>query len=113
MSPKPDDIAVEQLLGLTFNLDRPGDPYLYAADSLQLRLLRVDPQTGRHTVVADDPVLFNFPSSLAFLPPAGAHGPSQLLVVSNQQHLTTLTNDAITEDMLQPPFLATKVLLRH
>lgn len=107
VSAKSPSVPVEQLLGLTFNPYVKDDPYLYAADSLQLRIVRIDVKTGARQVVADSPTLFNFPSSTAFLPPIG--GISPLLVVSNQQHRTPLTNDAIGEDLFEPPFLVTKV----
>lgn len=103
-------VAVEQLLGLTFNSFDPSDPYLYAADSLQLRVIRIDVASGRREVIASNPHLFNFPSSATFLPPV--RGISPLIVVSNQQHRTTLTNDAIAEDVFEPPFIATEVLVR-
>lgn len=104
---KPADVPVEQLLGLTFNPFSPWDRWLYAADSLQLRIIRIDVATGRRQVVADHPDLFNFPSSLAFLPPV--LGVSPLAVVSNQQHRLTLTNAAISEDLAAPPFIIAKV----
>ncbi len=110
VSAKPAGVAVEQLLGTTFNPFKPNDPYLYAADSLQLRVIRIDVRTGEREVVADDPRLFNFPSSLAFVPNPGTGGePSTLLVVSNQQHRDPLLNDAISEPMLEPPYLATEI----
>lgn len=109
VAPKPADVPVEQLLGLTFNPFSSTDHFLYAADSLQLRVIRLDVTTGKRQVVADDPTLFNFPSSTAFLPPL--LGTSPLMVVSNQQHRLTLTNDAITEDLVQPPFIVAKVVV--
>jgi hypothetical protein len=111
VAPKPSNIAVEQLLGLTFNPFNPKDHWLYAADSLQLRVIRIDVTTGRRQVVADDPTLFNFPSSTAFLPPV--LGVSPLAVVSNQQHRLTLTNAAITEDLIQPPFIVAKIFITN
>jgi len=111
VAPKPANIQVEQLLGLTFNPFNPKDRWLYAADSLQLQIIRINIDTGRRQVVADDPTLFNFPSSTAFLPPV--LGVSPLAVVSNQQHRLTLTNQAITEDLLQPPFIVAKVFITN
>ena len=97
---------------MSFDPNRPDEPYLYAADTLQLRVIRIDVRTGERRVVGDDPTLFNFPSSLGFLPQLSRNDSvSTMLVVSNQQHLTPITNAAITEDLLEPPFLATKVLL--
>lgn len=113
ISPKPANVAVEELLAAAFDPYLPNDPYLYAADALQLRLIRIDVRTGERQIVADDPQLFNFPSSIGFLPPIAANaGRTALLVVSNQQHRTPITNDAITQDMLELPFIATKVLVR-
>ncbi len=107
VSPKDDDVLVEQLLALTFDSSRPQDPYLYAADSLQMRIVQIDVRDGSRRIIASDPTLFNFPSSMAILPRPGCR--SSLLVISNQQHRLTLTNDAITEDLLEPPFLMTEV----
>ena len=108
----PAGIQVEELLELTFDPFDPFDEYLYAADALQRRLIRIEPNTGVREVVANDPALFNFPSSLAFAPPpAGAHAP--LLVVSNQQQNTPLTNLAISSDQTQRPYTVTEVLLTN
>lgn len=113
VSPKPSHIAVEQLLNITFNPFEPDEPYLYAADSLQLQVIRIDIRTGERQVVANDPKLLNFPSSLAFVPGPGKGkgkgGPSTLLVVSNQQHRNPLLNDAISEPIIQEPYLATEI----
>jgi len=112
VSPKPPNVIVEELLDAAFDPNNPTDRHLYAADALQLRLVRIDVQTGERQVVADDPKLFNFPSSLSFFPRTTHDGiVSELVVVSNQQHRTPITNDAIAEDMLQLPFLATKVIV--
>lgn len=114
VSRKPDGVAIEQLLGLTFNPYDASDRWLYAADSLQLQIIRIDPVTGTREVVASDPshdsFLFDFPSSTSFLPPI-AQEPSVLVVVSNQQHRLTFLNDAIHEDLVRPPFHATKVMV--
>lgn len=111
VSPKPNSVAVEQLMGLTFNRYVQSDPYLYAADSLQLRIIRINVKNGKREVIADNQDLFNFPSSMNFLPPVA--GISPLLVVSNQQHRMILTNDAITQDILEPPFRVAEVLLKN
>ncbi|MFT3924092.1 MAG: hypothetical protein QM778_16270 [Myxococcales bacterium] len=110
VSPKPANVVVEQLLGLAFDPSRPGECYVYAADSLQLRMIRIDVSTGARQLLADDPELFNFPSSTAFLPPILGH--SQLVVVSNQQQLTPITNDASEGEMFDLPFLITELSLR-
>ncbi len=108
VSRKPAGVQVEELLGMISD-----DRYLYAADALQLRVVRIDPRNGKREVVGDDPHLFNFPSSLAFAPNGCEDGPGDLLTLSNQQHLTPLTNDAIAADILEPPFLATITHLKH
>lgn len=112
VSSKPDGVLVEELLGLTFNPFAPHDPYLYVADALQLRVARINIHTGERQVVADDPRLLNFPSSLAFVP-SGPRGMASLFAVSNQQHRTVILNDAITEDVLEPPFLLTEIRVRR
>lgn len=113
VSRKPAGVLVEELLGMTSNPYDRNDPYLYAADALQLRVIRIHSRSGKREVVGDDQQLFNFPSSLAFAPPAcGDSGPS-LLTLSNQQHRTPITNAAATEDTFEPPFLATITRLKH
>jgi hypothetical protein len=107
---KAPGVLVEEILEMQFNPFDPADCHLYAADALQLRLIRIDPRTGAREVVADDPTLFNFPASLAFLPPA-ANEQQRLLVLSNQQHRNPLTNDAISADVSLPPYIVTEVLL--
>jgi hypothetical protein len=63
-------------------------------------------------VVAHDARLFDFPSSLAFLPPLGGlgGGVTSLMVVSNQQERTPITNDAVTENTFILPFLVAQVI---
>ncbi len=80
---------------------------------MQLQVIRVDSRTGERQVVASDPRLFDFPSSLAFLPhvTGDESGSPLLLVVSNQQERTPITNDAVTEDSFNLPFIVTKVLV--
>lgn len=112
VSKKPAGVQVEELLGLTSNPYDKTDRYLYAADPLQLRVIRIDPKNGKREVVGDDPHLFNFPSSLAFAPPACGSKRAPLLTLSNQQHRTVITNDAIQEDVLEPPFLTTITQLK-
>ncbi|HEX7479469.1 MAG TPA: hypothetical protein VF331_16820 [Polyangiales bacterium] len=110
LSAKPAGVAVEELLGFAFppaSCDE--SDYLYATDALQHRIIRVDIHTGAREVVADDPALFDFPSSTAFLPPVA--GVSPLAVVSNQQERLTFTNDAITQDDPSLPFLVTELFV--
>ena len=110
VAPTPASIQDEELLDMQFNPYASGDPFLYAAHGEQLEVLRIDSRTGQRQVVASDPRLFDFPSSLAFLPPlpGGDLGPA-LLVVSNQQERTPITNDAVTADSFITPFLVAKV----
>jgi hypothetical protein len=108
----PADIQVEELLDMQFNPYDPDDPYLYTAHGMQLEVLRVDSRNGARQVIASDARLFDFPSSLAFLPPVIGDteiGSPKLLVVSNQQERTPITNDAVSADSFNVPFLVAKV----
>lgn len=104
VSPRAAGTASETLHGLAF---RHGDDALYAADSLQLRIVRIDTRDGSREVVAADPGLFNFPSKLQFLPALNAVAP--LLVASDQEHRLKLINAALQADEVQPPWLITEV----
>jgi len=110
LAPTPPDIEIEELLDMQFNPYDPDDPFMYAAHGMQLEILRVDSRTGAREVIAHDPRLFDFPSSLAFLPPGFGFGTS-LLVVSNQQERTPITNDAVTEDSFILPFPVAEVVV--
>ncbi len=109
----PADIEVEELLDFSFNPFNPHDRYLYAAHPMQLEVIRVDLDTGERQVVAGGARLFDFPSSLGFLPPRGGDGDgvSELAVVSNQQERTPLTNDAVTTTTFNLPFIVAKILV--
>jgi len=109
VAPTPSNVAVEELLDFTFNPFDPLDRYLYAADPIALRIIRVDLESGDRQVVASGSKLFDFPSSLGFLPPV--LGVTSLVVVSNQQERTPLTNDAVTETTFNLPFIVAKVIL--
>jgi len=110
VSPRAAGVAAETLHGLAFNPAKPGEHWLYAVDSLQLRVVRINTDNGsRQVVVGPDPVLFNFPSKLQFLPPVGGRSP--LLVASDQEHRLPSINAAITEDLTQPPWLVTRIHL--
>ncbi|MFG6486522.1 hypothetical protein ACG04R_07570 [Roseateles sp. BYS78W] len=109
VSPRAAGTASETLHGLAFDRARPGDDALYAADSLQLRIVRIDTRDGSRRVVASDATLFNFPSKLQFLPPVNGLAP--LLVASDQEHRLKLINAALQDDQLQPPWLITKVFV--
>ena len=100
-------MPVEELLDFSFNPYNPADPYLYAADPLQLQVIRIDPATGERQVIAEGPQLFDFPSSLAFLPTVGPV--SELVVASNQQERSPLTNDAVSQTTFNLPFIVAKI----
>jgi hypothetical protein len=106
----PANIQVEELLDMQFNSTDPSDMRLYAAHGLQLEILRIDSTTGARQVIASDSRLFDFPSSIAFLPPVpNQQGGLTFLVASNQQERTPLTNDAVTMNSFITPFLVAKV----
>jgi hypothetical protein len=109
VAPTPSDVEVEELLDFSFNPFNPLDRYLYAADPLKLRVIRIDLSTGARQVVAAGSKLFDFPSSLGFLPTIGPA--SELVVVSNQQERTPLTNDAVSETTFHLPFIVAKILI--
>jgi hypothetical protein len=113
LAPTPADTQIEELLDFQFNPFDSGDPYLYAARGMQLQVIRLDSRTGQRQVIASDPKLFDFPSSLAFLPPIAGFesGITSLVVVSNQQERTPITNDAASEDSFNLPFRIAKVLV--
>jgi hypothetical protein len=109
VAPTPANVEVEELLDFTFNPFNRFDRYLYAADPLALAVIRIDLTNGARQVVASGATLFDFPSSLGFLP---AIGPiSQLLVVSNQQERSPLTNSAVTATTFNLPFIVANVLV--
>jgi hypothetical protein len=109
VSPRPADVAFEIIKGLAFNRWDPSDPYLYAGDTTQLRLIRVDVDTGAREVLSSDARLFNFTVAGAFLPPRHGHEPSPLVVASDQEHRWSGINEALPpgEDQFQPPFVVT------
>jgi len=84
-------------------------PWIYACDCFQLRLIRIQSQTGVREVVASDPVLFNFPVKVQFLPPV--FGLKPLVVASDQGHRLAAINVALTTDMTQPPWIVAKVFV--
>jgi hypothetical protein len=113
LSPKPAGPPVEELLSMAFDPSNPHEPFVYAADAMRRRLIRIHTVTGKRQVLGDDPELFNFPSSLAFMPPLGREEVfPQLVVVSNQQQLTPITNDLAPGDVFELPLLATRVVLK-
>jgi len=109
LAPTPSDVPVEELLDFSFNRFNPSDRYLYAADPLKLRVIRIDLSNGARQAIATGSRLLDFPSSLGFLPTVGTV--SELVIVSNQQERTPLTNDAVSETTFKPPFIVAKVLI--
>src|SRR5262249_22145063 len=94
VSPRPAGVAAEVMKGLAFNRWRPADDRLVAADSFNLRLVRINIHTGEREVLASDPTLFNFPVGAQFLPPVG--GIQTIAVVSDQEHRLAAINAAIS-----------------
>jgi hypothetical protein len=108
----PADIQVEELLDFTFNPFDSHDKFLYAAHPLQMEVIRINLKTGERQVLANDPALFDFPSSLGFLPPLDDHSDEgTLVVVSNQQERAPITNDAVTDFTWNFPFHVAKISL--
>lgn len=108
----PADIPVEELLDFSFNPYDEADPFLYAAQPLQLQVIRIDVTNGgAREVLASGGQLFDFPSSLTFVPP-GLLG-TDLLVVSNQQERSPLTNDAVSQTSFNLPFVVAQIIVRH
>jgi hypothetical protein len=110
VAPTPSDIEVEELLDFSFNPFDDADPFLYAAQPLQLQVIRIDVTNGARQVLASGSQLFDFPSSLSFLP--SVLPVTQLLVVSNQQERTPLTNDAVAETTFNLPFIVARVVVK-
>jgi hypothetical protein len=108
VSPRPAG-AVETFEGITADPFDAGDPWIYACDCFQLRLIRIQSQTGVREVVASDPVLFNFPVKVQFLPPV--FGLKPLVVASDQEHRLAAINAALTTDITQPPWIVAKVFV--
>jgi hypothetical protein len=110
VAPTPANIRVEELLDFSFNPYNESDSFLYAAEPLQLAVIRINLTNGAREVIAQGPELFDFPSSLAFLPTEGEA--TELLVVSNQQERAPLTNDAVTQTTFTLPFIVAEVLVK-
>ena len=108
VSPEPADV-VETFEGITANPFDLDDPWIYACDSFHLRLIRIHSQSGVREVVASDPLLFNFPAKVQFLPPV--FGLTPLVVASDQEHRLAAINAALTADITQPPWIVTKILV--
>ena len=109
IAPTPSDVQVEELLDFSFNPYNAADRYLYTADPVKLRVIRIDLSNGARQVIASGSKLFDFPSSLAFLPTIGPV--SEIVIVSNQQERTPITNDAVSETTFNLPFIVAKILI--
>jgi hypothetical protein len=117
VAPTPADIEVEELLDFSFNPYDEADPFLYAAQPVQLQVIRIDVRNGAREVLASGAELFDFPSSLSFVPPPPSFFPqptlgTELLVVSNQQERTPLTNAAVSVTTFNFPFIVAKVVVK-
>jgi hypothetical protein len=99
--------TLEAFEGIAFNPARPNDPWLYAGDCFNLRILRVNINTGVRQLVVGDRTLFNFPTGLQFLPPV--LGVAPLMVASDQQHRWATFNTNLSQDQFEPWVMA-KVL---
>ena len=107
VSPEPAGV-VETFEGITADPFDANDPWIYACDCFHLSLIRIHSQTGVRELVASDPVLFNFPVKVQFLPPV--FGLTPLVVASDQEHRLAAINAALNTDITQPPWIITKVL---
>jgi hypothetical protein len=108
VSPLPAGV-VEAFEGITLNPFDPDDEWVYVCDSFHLRIIRIHSRTGAREVVASDPILFNFPSKVQFLPPV--FGLSPMVVASDQEYRLAAINSALSADVLQPPWIITKVFV--
>ena len=69
---------------------------------------------GCQKILAGGAPRFDFLSTLAFLPPNfldPVHPVTELVVVSNHQERSPLTNDAVTKAAFNLPFLVAKIRL--
>jgi hypothetical protein len=108
VSPRPAGLG-ETFEGITADPFDTEDPWIYACDSFQLRLIRIHSQSGVREIVATDPMLFNFPVKVQFLPPV--FGLKPLVVASDQEHRLAAINAALSADITQPPWIVTKVFV--
>jgi hypothetical protein len=99
---------VGTMKGLVFNRYNRTDRSLYALEPFNLRLVRINVETGERTVLLDDPVLFNFPVGATFLPFPIV---GEMVVTSDQEHRLAVLNAALSGDITTPPFLVTKVFV--
>lgn len=104
--------TLELLKGLTFNrFDPRPERALYAADCFNLRMVRIDVETGERRVVLQSASLMDFPVAAAFVP--GGFGIQSLFVSSDQEHRFDALNFGISGgDLFIPPFVGAEILLR-
>ena len=111
VSPRPPNITVETIKGLSFNRFNLNDRTLYANDSIQFQILAIDVDTGARRVIAKDPILFNFPVGGALLPPLHGFGQQAFVVASDQEYRFSGINTQLTQDIFQLPFLITQIVI--
>ena len=109
ISPNPNNGRPDAFDGLAVNRWDRKDPYIYASDSFNIRIMRIHAETGAREVLAEDGFLFNFPVNMQFLPPQHGNQPNPLLVVSDQEHRWTALNAALTQDIFVEPFVVTAI----
>lgn len=112
VSAKPANVVAETIKGLKFNTYNPNDNALYVANSFELKIQKINVQTGQRTDVVQNDRLFNFTVALAFLPPL-IPGTDVLVTSADQEHRFTGINALLTADDFVTPFLLTKVLIRR
>jgi hypothetical protein len=96
--------------GLAFDRWHANSPWLYASDPINLRIARINVDSGVSEVLIDtNPTLFAFPTGVQMLPPT--FGPSELIVTNSQEHRLAIVNRAITADALVKPMLLDKVFV--
>jgi hypothetical protein len=77
---------------------------------MQLQVIRIDVANGAREFWRPALSCLTFPLPCRFVPPATPG--TELLVVSNQQERTPLTNVAVSETTFNFPFIVAKVVVR-
>ena len=113
VSPRPAGVDREVLHGLAANPWDPRDPWIYAGDPFQLRLVRVHAETGERQVVSADERLYDFTVTAAFLPPLRRGRPNPLVTVGDQEHRWSVLNTALGADAFRAPFVVTRLVPRR
>ncbi len=96
---------VESLKGITFNEFDRGDQWIYAGDPFRLQLIRIHSRTGKREVLSTNAKRFNFTVSTDFLPPVFKGLPNPLVTASDQEYRWSVLNQALEQDMFEPPFI--------